>query len=342
MVVYVFTAISILWTMLCMFLLAFYRQRAIIKSSQWRLSCIMCCGIILAYLCIFIYGVDESIVLGMEYNIYCSARLLLFNTAFGLTFGPLFCKVYRIRTIFGVGKKLKKTVLTDTKMALFNIIYVSVDFIVCLVLILAVPQSRTYNESDSYVIEKEFYGNCTAPHWYIYALVLIVPKFIFCMYAIFVSVSVYNTVSMMKYNEGLQVLMTVVTAVTLVLILVIILSVTSINSERSATFYYGFLALILLMLCNFCIVMMFVPRLAAIWRKCEDEYIEQDNHVHSKLNKYLAKLAKFRRRSGGSATEQSLELSSIKNSCNGNSTPKQNEDTPVTKQQQQKPYASLI
>ncbi len=119
----------------------------------------------------------------------------------------------------------------------------------------------------------------------------------------------------MKYNEGLQILITVIISILFVIILVIILSIIGINSQKTVIFYYSFLSLILLIISNFIIIMMLLPRLIVIWRNLEDEYIENDKNVENKINKYLIKLAKFRKDKANrkSSTEQSNELSSIQN-----------------------------
>merc|ERR1712228_357951 len=130
---------------------------------------------------------------------------------------------------------------------------------------------------------------------WIYGVVLILPNFCVCVYAIIVSIFVYNTVSIMKYNEGLQVLTTVILSMMLIIIMVMTLSMMEINSQRSASIFYSMFSFILLIVCNFCVVMMLLPRLCAIFRGKEEDYLndEGEEDVKSKATVYLSSIKTF-------------------------------------------------
>ena len=290
----VVVAISIKFTLICMIALIYFRKREIIKSSQWKLSVFMCIGIIITYLTIILFGIDEELEAHgsiQSWKIYCNSRLLMLSIGFAMSFGPLFCKVYRIRNIFHYGNKLKDVAMTAEKMILYTFIYAAINCVLCSILLIFIPMERTYEEAHIYDIERELYGNCSAEYWWIYGLVLILPNFCVCVYAVIVSIFVYNTVSMMKYNEGLQVLTTVILSMMLLLIMVLTLSMMEVDSERTAGIFYGMLSLILLIVCNFCVVMMLLPRLCAIWRGTEEIYLKQnENDVRSKATVYLSSI----------------------------------------------------
>eukprot|EP01084_Bolivina_argentea_P236868 398227_1 len=118
----------------------------------------MCCGMIIGCVSIMVFGIDEAFYSDFNWDLYCNYRLLLFNTAFGLSFGPLFFKMYSIRSMTDVEMRFQKTIATHPKIRVYtkyNIIYVLTDFMLCLLLCLVVPMSRIYKLSPTFAIEKK-------------------------------------------------------------------------------------------------------------------------------------------------------------------------------------------
>ena len=187
--------------------------------------------------------------------------------------------------------------------------------------------------AHDYEDELELYGVCSsADYWWIYGLVLIFPNFCVCIYAIIMSIFVYNTVSIMKYNEGLQVLTTVILSMMLLCIMVFTLSMMEIDSQRTAAIFYAMLSLILLIVCNFCVVMMLLPRLYAIWRGTEANYLkENEEDVKSKATVYLSSIKTFTKSdSSKSVSPFGLHVKKLTKMSIGSSSPDTATTTPYT------------
>eukprot|EP01083_Nonionella_stella_P197191 725142_1 len=57
---------------------------------------------------------------------------------------------------------------------------------------------------------------------------------------------------------------------------------------------YGFLSLILLMLSNFCVAIMLMPRLVDIWQGHEDQVVKENEELKEKVHKYLSKMRRYK------------------------------------------------
>eukprot|EP00483_Globobulimina_turgida_P007336 UN07350 len=95
---------------------------------------------------------------------------------------------------------------------------------------------------------------------------------------------------MMKFNEGLQVLICMVISVLLIFVTLGISSIITINSATSSIFFYSFISFILLMICNFCCAVMILPRLFSIWKGLDDEEYVNRNDEDKAVKKYMKTL----------------------------------------------------
>eukprot|EP01084_Bolivina_argentea_P205204 350604_1 len=271
-VIWCFCGLSMLISVFYVIGLLYYRERNIIRASQWKLNVLMIFGTICTYVTIIIWGIDESFPYNnrdnpdyFNWNILCNARIILLNLSFSFIFTPLLCKMYRIKRIFNF--KLEYVHISAERMAIYNLIYVIAEIIVIFIVIFTVPNYRIYTKSiyDTETHFIEYYGSCTAGDYYfIYFIVIFLPKIICIGYCVIISVSVYSTVTMMKFNEGLKIIFCVLLSSLLIAITVIVLYSITINGSSSAMFFYGFLCLMLLVISHFVSAMMLLPRLIAI------------------------------------------------------------------------------
>ena len=171
-------------------------------------SLLMLFGCIMCYLAVIIYGIDESFPnddTEWNWSIICNVRIILLNISFSLIFGPLLCKVYRIKKLFNF--KLKIVTITAEQMILYNIIYVVIDLIMLIIIIYIIPNNRMYirsiHDNDTHYIQ--YVGSCSAEDCnYIYYMFLFLPKLCLMIYCIMTSASVYATISIMKFNADLN------------------------------------------------------------------------------------------------------------------------------------------
>eukprot|EP01084_Bolivina_argentea_P161440 281030_1 len=182
---------------------------------------------------------------------------------------------------------LKKQRISDQKLFIYNFVWTSIDSSLCLILLIIAPFNREYEEGEMVNYAVTEWGSCVTPSGWLYLIVLGAPKLIFSIYCITMSISVYSTVSMMKFNEGLQVLVCIVVSSILIFITVAVMAGTTVNSDTSSVFVYSFMSLMVLMVCHFCCAVMVLPRIFAIWRGHDEEAVHDETKA---AKEYLKKL----------------------------------------------------
>ena len=205
-----------------MFFLIWYRNRKIIKSSQWRLSLVMCIGCLMGFATIFLYAIDEATFSSnaVDYGLLCNIRPILASISSTLVFAPLCAKVYRINNIFNVmpkkllgGRKNQRSVITDFRLIAYIIGVLMVELIAAGLIVFFARYTRRFfvidpviggdGKSSVYTLK---YGTCGADllNGWVFVIVIGIPKICVAVYCIVLAMSVYTTVSVMKFNEGLH------------------------------------------------------------------------------------------------------------------------------------------
>ncbi|XP_033634235.1 gamma-aminobutyric acid type B receptor subunit 2-like [Asterias rubens] len=252
------------------------RKNRQIKMSSPRVNNLIASGIMLAYLCVVLLGVDRSMVDIDALQTICRVRSWLMPVAFTLAFGGMFTKMWRVYSIV-IANKTKRKVIKDRHLVGIIAILLLVDFAILVpwqiidpihIEEIRTPVPQTKEDKANYTKHELLYVNCTSFNNTIWTMAMLIYKAFVVVFGAFLAWSTRNVkVSGLNdsYYVGLSIYNTVICCV--VAVPLSFLAVSSIGVTFALV--SGFLL--------FCITaslcMLFFPKVIAVYRKnaIEDE-----------------------------------------------------------------------
>ncbi|KDO31317.1 hypothetical protein SPRG_03933 [Saprolegnia parasitica CBS 223.65] len=117
-----FAAFVLAVLVVCMILIVLFREKPVIKRSQWHLLIVL----VLGGMCMCVYVILGG---GAPSNTVCGARPVFASIGYTLAFGSLLLKSLRVYLVFH-NKALKKNVVTVARMLHFLLGFLSIDVVI--------------------------------------------------------------------------------------------------------------------------------------------------------------------------------------------------------------------
>ena len=246
-----------------------------------------------------IYAADSDLdSLKLEWDSLCNGRVWIGMIGFSLLFMPLFAKTYRLSIVFKT--LLQKKSVQDIK--LFAVVFVSVliDIVLLTVINIIQPLKRVYLNGELDQIDElrkiqYIFGQCRIesdvdnylhPALYIFLYVFKAFELICVLYVAF-DVSRINDVTNMltQFDEtGIQLLSISLSVIVLCITVPILLF----GPTQNPSFYASIITIAIFLIGNIVVLLNLCPRICAVIRKKEQDYMlspmeKLEKRIKSKL-----------------------------------------------------------
>lgn len=114
-----FAAFVLAVLVICMILIVLFREKPVIKRSQWHLLVVL----VLGGMCMCVYVILGG---GAPSNTVCGARPVFVSIGYTLAFGSLLLKSLRVYLVFH-SKAVKKSVVTMARMVHYLCGFLTID-----------------------------------------------------------------------------------------------------------------------------------------------------------------------------------------------------------------------
>ncbi|XP_033634369.1 gamma-aminobutyric acid type B receptor subunit 2-like [Asterias rubens] len=277
LIVAIMSVLAILGIVLALMFLGFNfwkRKHKQIKMSSPNINNFIACGIMMAYVCVMLLGIDRSMVDDNSLVTICKTRSWLIAVAFTLAFGGMFSKTWRVYSII-IYNKTKKKVIKDRYLFGIIVVLLLVDFAILIPWQIIDPLHieevrinipQTEDDLANYRRYEMLYVNCTSESNNIWMMVILVYKAFVVVFGAFLAWSTRN-INVPGLNDsyyvGLSIYNTVICCV--VAVPLSFLSVSSIGVT------YGLVSSFMLFCITTSLCMMFFPKLNAVYRNKVEE-----------------------------------------------------------------------
>eukprot|EP01084_Bolivina_argentea_P144167 253021_1 len=301
----IISGLSFLLCVIYMILLYKFKNRSIIKAMSWKLILIMCCGVLLAYIAAFLYGIDEYYIYNdaQEWEFLCNFRLSILHFSITLGFVPLFVKTYRISKIFNT-KSLRVYIIKDKRLFIVIGILLAIDVLLLSILYIVGRLHRIYlvstmdeSNNEKYLENAGFeymndplyaaqlqFGSCEHMHrygFYIHMIMLVIKMLMF-VYGLYLAISIIR-VPGKKFNDSFEIVVSVLIASSLMIIVVPLEIFVPVTTIFGINFRYCAIVGSILIATNIGIASLVLPRFIAIFKNKEDEYTKSDAQTTKEL-----------------------------------------------------------
>ncbi|XP_038050632.1 gamma-aminobutyric acid type B receptor subunit 2-like [Patiria miniata] len=246
------------------------RQNRQVKMSSPKVNNLISIGIILAYLCVILMGVDRSLVDEDTLRILCTVRSWGLALAFTIAFGGMFTKMWRVYSIV-IHNKTKRKVIKDHHLFIIIGILLLVDLAILIPWQIIDPIGivneevlvpQTEEDFALYRRYVELHVKCTSVNDTIWTMAIIIYKAFVVVFGAFLAWSTRN-VNVPGLNDsyyvGLSIYNTVICCVVAVPL--------SILNVSSMGVTYALVAGFLLLCTTMTLCMLFIPKIIAVFRK---------------------------------------------------------------------------
>ncbi|XP_022082611.1 gamma-aminobutyric acid type B receptor subunit 2-like isoform X3 [Acanthaster planci] len=289
------------------------RQNRQVKMSSPNVNNLISVGIILAYLCVALMGVDRSLVEDKAFQILCTVRSWGLALAFTIAFGGMFTKMWRVYSIV-IHNKTKRKVIKDHHLFIIIGVLLLVDLAILIPWQISDPMQvvtekvavpQTDEDVALYRKFVELHVKCTSTYDTIWTMALIIYKAFVVVFGAFLAWSTRN-VNVPGLNDsyyvGLSIYNTVICCV-----VVVPLSILNVSSMGVT---YALVAGFLLLCTTMSLCMLFIPKIIAVFRK---------NAVSDQVNFTGNRVGASSRPNPGEPPSQQALCSTIPTDSKGNS-----------------------
>lgn len=328
----ILSCIGIGFAVVCLTMNLIFKERKVVKLSSPYLNVLIVVGVILFYVDVILFGVDEGTPASRcTVNALCMTRLWIASIAFSLLFGTIFVKTWRVYYIFysdNRHKKGKKTVIQDWVLYVMVGVLVTVD-VVYMIIVTAIPTSRLQLEdvempSSSRALP-QIVGLCRAADSQAHLIwlgILLAYKGILLIVGLFLAFET-RKVKIRQLNDSKLIGMSVYGIV----VLSVALAAIGIFLEAMVNVFYIVTGLMMLVgnTCLLCLI--FIPKLYGLWKDPEGLRIitgtagtafkstgEENKETINQLSQEVQRLKQELRRVSISTTTSAGEVQGISGS----------------------------
>ncbi|XP_033634882.1 gamma-aminobutyric acid type B receptor subunit 2-like [Asterias rubens] len=250
------------------------REHRQIKMSSPKVNNIISCGIMFAYICAALLGIDNSMAEEGALQKVCQLRSWLIPLAFTLAFGGMFTKMWRIYSIV-IANKTKRKVIKDRYLFGIIVVLLLVDFAILIpwqiidpiqIEKITYPITQTQDDIENHKKRELLHVNCTSENNTIWIMMMLIYKAFVVVFGAFLAWSTRN-INVPGLNDsyyvGLSIYNTVICCV--VAVPLSFLSVSSIGVT------YGLVSCFMLFCITVSLCMLFLPKVFAVYRKIDAE-----------------------------------------------------------------------
>ncbi|XP_033638862.1 gamma-aminobutyric acid type B receptor subunit 2-like [Asterias rubens] len=246
------------------------RKNKQIKMSSPKLNNLIACGMMVAYVCVILIGIDGGMVHKESLVIVCRARSWLIALAFTFAFGGMFTKMWRVYSIV-ITNKTKKKVIRDRSLFAIICVMLLVDVTILLPWLIIDPINvkeerlalhQTAEDISHRQIREMLNIVCTSENNTIWIMAMLIYKAFVVVFGAFLSWSTRN-IKMEGLNDsyyvGLSIYNTVICCVVVVPL--------SFLSVASVGVTFALVSGFLLLCITTSLCMIFIPKVIAVYRK---------------------------------------------------------------------------